>query len=160
MPIRRSIRALLCAIPLLIAAAACDDMSGPAGPRIEETEFAPTLGIDLAASTRSPTGLYYRDLQVGTGAGAPAGTAVEVFYTLWLANGTRVETNVGGNTLPFVTGTPGTIAGFDEGVRGMRVGGRRQLIIPPKLGYAGQRKPGIPPHSILIFEVQLVSARS
>ncbi len=122
-------------------------------PTIEDTNFAPSLGVDLAASTRKPSGLYYRDITVGAGAILPdtGVRSVNVTYSGALRNATVFDAG----TATFSVGNGGLIAGFDEGLRGMRVGGRRQLIIPPNLGYGSIRFGSIPANSILVFDVTL-----
>lgn len=153
---RRILLALCCVLPLL--AAACD--SSPTAPSIERTTFAPELGVDIAAMTKSPSGLYYRDLAVGNGAVVTAGRTVSVHYRLWLPSGQLIDANQPPSApFDFVVGGGKLIPGFDEGVRGMRVGGRRQLVIPPSLGYGSQPQPGLPGNSILVFEVEVVDAR-
>jgi FKBP-type peptidyl-prolyl cis-trans isomerase FkpA len=148
------IRALLPVFALVLLASCMAD--NPFAPDIETTNFDPSLGVDLAASTKTASGLYYRDLTVGGGAQVPAaaGTSVTVSYGGYLRNGTLFDA---GDLPPFTTGTGAVIEGFDEGVRGMKVGGRRQLIIPPSLGYGDQRVGSIPPNSILVFVVDLTS---
>lgn len=123
-------------------------------PKIEETNFAAALEVNLAASTKTASGLYYRDLIVGTGATVPADTnkSVTVGYAGYLRNGTSFDAGTLG---PFTLGTGAVIPGFDEGIRGMKVGGRRQLIIPPALGYGSERVGSIPANSILVFVVDL-----
>jgi len=145
--------------PVLVAlavvfAAACS--VAPFEPDIENTNFAPALGVDLAASTKTASGLWYRDLTVGGGALVPddTGTSVTVRYTGYLRNGVQFDA---GTLPPFVTGAGTVVEGFDQGVRGMRVGGRRQLIIPPSLGYGNASSGSIPPNSILVFVVDLLS---
>jgi FKBP-type peptidyl-prolyl cis-trans isomerase len=115
------------------------------------------LGVDIGASTQLPSGLIVRDLQVGDGAEAVSGSRVAVLYTGWLTDGTRFDGNQpAGPTLPFTIGAQEVIPGWDEGVAGMRVGGRRQLIIPPELGYGPYGSGPIPPNATLVFEVELV----
>ena len=82
-----------------------------------------------------------------------------VHYTLWLPNGQQVDTNVGGPVFPFIVGRGMVILGFDEGVRGMKKGGQRQLIIPPNLGYGRSPRPGIPGNSILVFNILVDSIK-
>lgn len=109
------------------------------------------------------TGLQYRDVKVGAGETAEAGNEVEVHYTGWLyvdgQKGTRFDSSRDRNELfKFPLGGGRVIAGWDEGVQGMKVGGIRELIIPPRLGY-GTRGAGtvIPPNATLFFEVELVN---
>lgn len=155
---RRILATLALALPLL--AAACGDSStGSSAPTIEETEFASSLNVDLENSVRTSSGLYYRDLTVGTGATATAGKTASVYYWLYLANGQRLQTNEGSSPLPFRLGSGGVIAGFDEGVTGMKVGGRRQLIIPPSLGYGRSGSGPVPGNAIIVFEVQLTNVQ-
>ena len=148
---------LLCA--LLLPLAACDSSSGPEPPEIEETAFADSLGVDLAAMTETPSGLYVRDLEVGSGEAIEAGEQASVHYTGWLPDGTRFDAR--GPEKPPITfplRPGGVIRGWVEGLPGMRVGGTRQLVIPPSLAYGGieQGAGKIPPYSILVFEVTLV----
>lgn len=109
--------------------------------------------------TVTGTGLYWRDLTVGSGTTATIGRQVGVIYTGWLVNGTQFDSNVGRALLSFRVGLGEVVPGFDEGVRGMAVGGERQLIIPPSLGYGRSGNGPIPPNAILVFRVQLVSAQ-
>jgi FKBP-type peptidyl-prolyl cis-trans isomerase len=127
----------------------------PTGPRIETTPFAPGLGVDLDASTRTASGLYYRDITIGTGTLASVGSDVVVGYSGALPNGFVFDP--GDDPIDFIIGAGGLVAGFEEGTVGMRVGGKRQLIIPPHLGFGSQPRQGIPPNSILVFTIELLS---
>jgi FKBP-type peptidyl-prolyl cis-trans isomerase len=152
----RRLRSLLL-IPALIVPA-CTNADEVFVPNIGSSNFAAALGVDLANSTQTSSGLWYRDISVGAGALVPAtgGTRVTLQYTGWLRNG--IEFDEG--TFTFTTGTVGAgsaISGMDEGVRGMRVGGVRQLIIPPDLAYGQDGTIGIPGQSILVFQVTLLS---
>jgi FKBP-type peptidyl-prolyl cis-trans isomerase FkpA len=104
------------------------------------------------------SGLQYIDLIVGTGATAQAGQTVTVHYTGWLENGKKFDSSVDrGQPFSFPLGAGRVIKGWDEGVQGMKVGGKRKLIIPSNLGYGGRGAGGvIPPNATLIFEVQLL----
>jgi peptidylprolyl isomerase len=118
--------------------------------------YAAQLGIDLTAMTRMPSGLYWQDVATGDGALAEAGRTVRVLYNCFLPDGTRFD----GTTdvpLAFALGRGAVIAGWDEGIVGMRVGGRRRLVVPPALGYGSEaRADRIPPNSTLVFDIQLV----
>lgn len=113
-----------------------------------------------ANAVTTASGLKYEDLQVGTGATAKSGDSVTVNYTGWLENGTKFDSSIDRKqTFDFTVGTGGVIAGWDEGVQGMLVGGTRLLVIPPNLGYGSTANGPIPANSTLIFEVQLVAIK-
>ena len=106
----------------------------------------------------TPSGLIVEDINIGEGAAAAAGQKVTVHYTGWLTNGAKFDSSKDRND-PFVFPLGGgrVIKGWDEGVQGMKVGGKRKLTIPPVLGY-GARGAGsvIPPNATLVFEVELL----
>ena len=108
------------------------------------------------------SGLRYTDLEVGQGDQAQSGQTAVVHYTGWLTDGTKFDSSKGrGEPFSFPLGQGRVIRGWDEGVAGMRVGGRRVLVIPPDLGY-GHRGAGggvIPPNATLKFEVELLELR-
>jgi FKBP-type peptidyl-prolyl cis-trans isomerase len=114
----------------------------------------------MAAMTKTPSGLAYRDLKVGTGATATAGKTVSVHYTGWLPNGTKFDSSRDRNQpFEFALGAGQVIRGWDEGVAGMKVGGRRQLVIPPDLAYGPQGSDPIPPNATLVFDVELLGVK-
>jgi FKBP-type peptidyl-prolyl cis-trans isomerase len=111
--------------------------------------------------TKTADGLEYWDIKEGTGATAQKGQTVKVHYTGWLTNGKKFDSSVDhGQPFSFRLGAGEVIKGWDEGVAGMKIGGKRQLRIPPELGY-GQRgyPPVIPENSTLIFDVELLGVQ-
>lgn len=109
--------------------------------------------------TKTPSGLEYWDIRIGTGEVAKEGSHVRVHYTGWLTNGKKFDSSVdAGKPFDFTIGNGEVIKGWEEGVTGMRVGGKRQLRIPPNLGYGAQGTPGgpIPPNATLIFDIKLL----
>jgi FKBP-type peptidyl-prolyl cis-trans isomerase len=103
--------------------------------------------------TRTSSGLYYEDIEAGTGEPTAAGQDVQVAYAGWLKDGTEFDRGQFG----FRLGAGQVVPGFDEGVAGMRVGGTRRIIIPPDLGYGARGSGPIPPNSILVFRIELLS---
>jgi len=98
--------------------------------------FAADLGVDTTKMTTLPSGLRYQDVTQGQGAEAVAGRSVTVHYTGWLPDGKKFDSSRDhGQPFTFALGAGQVIAGWDQGVEGMRVGGRRKLVIPPDLGY-------------------------
>ena len=138
---------------LPLALAAClegTDYSTNVVPPIEQTTFASTLNVDLSKSTKSVTGLYTRDLTVGTGAVATTTSNVTVYYAGYFPNGQLFDSRSSPSNPFGVQLGPNTnvIKGWNEGVVGMKVGGIRQLVIPPELAYGD---------AVLVFTVELVS---
>lgn len=117
--------------------------------------------VDEADYITTENGLKYYDLTVGTGESPKVGQTVVVHYTGWLTDGTQFDSSVDrGEPFSFVLGAGNVIPGWDEGVASMKVGGKRQLVIPPELGYGEQGAGGsIPPGATLIFEVELLEIK-
>jgi len=105
------------------------------------------------------SGLKYEDLVTGEGEPAQAGQRVRVHYTGWLTDGAKFDSSLDRNDpFVFMLGRGQVIRGWDLGVEGMRVGGKRRLTIPPQLGYGRQGAGGvIPPNATLIFDVELLA---
>ena len=161
--------------PSATASAVADTIAPTAVPTSTQVQAPPTStstpvadstpsGVsEVSASepTTTPSGLQYTDLVVGTGAVASAGMTAVVHYTGWLLDGTKFDSSVDrGQPFEFPLGAGRVIKGWDEGVAGMNVGGKRELIIPPELAYgslgAGEL---IPPNATLKFEVELLDLK-
>ena len=118
---------------------------------------------DKNGGSVTPSGLGIKDEVVGTGAEAVAGKMVTVNYTGTLSDGKKFDSSYDhGQPFSFVLGAGQVIQGWDEGVAGMKIGGKRMLTIPPELGYGNQNVGGglIPPNSTLIFEVELMDVKA
>jgi FKBP-type peptidyl-prolyl cis-trans isomerase FkpA len=138
----------------VLGVAGCGDEGSPTTP--EDVTFASSLRVDLAQMTRLPSGVYIRTLEAGAGtATVTASNTVILDYTLWLPNGTLLQGPARLDPYP----ATGFVPGFNEGILGLKVSERRRLILPSELAY-GANPPegsGIPKHSVLVFEVRLVS---
>jgi peptidylprolyl isomerase len=122
-------------------------------------QFAPSLGVDLAAMNRSESGLYTQDLVLGAGAEATFGRGIVVHYSGWMPDGTLFSTTQGEARGVGFTLNTGLIKGWQEGLVGMKEGGKRRLVIPSSLAYGETGKGSIPPYTVLIFDVELLSLR-
>jgi FKBP-type peptidyl-prolyl cis-trans isomerase FkpA len=111
------------------------------------------------AEITTASGLIYEDTVVGDGAEAKAGDHVVVHYTGWLTDGKKFDSSKDRNDpFDFPLAQRHVIAGWDEGVQGMKIGGTRKLTIPPQLGYGARGAGGvIPPNATLVFEVELLA---
>ncbi len=144
--------------------AGCGEKSEPPKEMAQAEASAPSSFPGVATSAQpesTASGLKYIDLVVGSGAVAEAGKAVVVHYTGYLTNGMKVDSSVDRDqAYPFRLGQAEVIKGWDEGIAGMKVGGKRKLIIPPQLGY-GERGAGgvIPPNAELIFDIELLDVK-
>jgi peptidylprolyl isomerase len=144
------IRFACAALALAIAAAV---------PAVERADAAANQVIEM------PNGLKYTDTKTGDGATATSGNKVSVHYTGWLYNngakGAKFDSSVDrGQPFQFTLGAHQVIAGWDAGVAGMKVGGKRTLIIPPELGYGARGAGGvIPPNATLMFDVELLEVQ-
>jgi FKBP-type peptidyl-prolyl cis-trans isomerase FkpA len=130
----------------------------PDAPATGGGGFAAELGVDTTALTRTSSGLRYQEVVVGSGEEAKPGRTAVVHYTGWLPDGKKFDSSRDrGEPFSFPLGGGQVIAGWDEGVAGMKVGGRRKLVIPSELGYGAQgAPPDIPPNSTLVFDVELL----
>jgi FKBP-type peptidyl-prolyl cis-trans isomerase len=128
-----------------LAGASCRKTQEPSAPRPVAADPAPVLKID--------------ELRVGDGPVATRGKIVKVHYTGYLPDGSRFDSTVDRKPLQFQLGEGTVLKGWDLGVQGMKVGGKRKLTIPPALAF-GERTVGqIKPHTTLVFDVELVSVQ-
>jgi FKBP-type peptidyl-prolyl cis-trans isomerase len=120
--------------------------------------FAAALGVDTASMTKAPAGFWYTDIAAGQGDVAEPGRTVRVHYTGWLPNGKKFDSSRDrGEPFAFTLGAGQVITGWDEGVKGMKVGGRRKLVLPPAMAYGeAGAPPDIPPGSTLVFDVEVL----
>jgi peptidylprolyl isomerase len=127
---------------------------------INQQEPAASPAAAMGNVTTTPDGLQIQDITVGTGVEAKSGDTITVNYLGTLTNGTKFDSSYDRNQ-PFTTqiGVGQVIKGWDEGMVGMKVGGKRKLTIPASLGYGSQDMGSIPPNSTLIFEVELLSVK-
>ncbi len=127
----------------------------------QASSSAESTASPLAAATSVlPSGLKIEDIQVGTGAEVKSGDTVTINYKGTLTNGTKFDSSYDRGT-PFTTqiGVGQVIKGWDVGVVGMKVGGKRRLTIPPDLAYGSRDIPGIPANSTLIFDLELLAVK-
>jgi len=145
--------AVLASSIVVIPLAACSEAT-PFEPQvIETTTFFAGLGIDLAAMTKLPSGVYILDDSVGTGALLADGDSVQIDHSGWLSNGYQFSGGVFRSLYP-----TSFIDGFSIGLEGMAEGGQRLMIIPPDLAYGDAGSGVIPRGAILVFEVELLDA--
>lgn len=151
-------------VVLVLAVAAALTLPGcgtpPAPDLNDEAQTAPP-STQAPTTTEEVTELKIEDVEVGTGAEAKSGNTVNVHYTGWLTDGTKFDSSVDrGQPFSFTLGQGMVIKGWDQGVAGMKVGGKRKLTIPPELGYGAAGAGGvIPPNAVLVFDVELLDVK-
>lgn len=151
-------------VTVVLSLAACSKPAStlptdPANQVIATATFDTSLHVDLKASTQTPSGLYYRDVVVGTGPVAAPLDTVAAGYSGALTDGKQFDASPPGQPYVFILGTHSVVAGWDEGIAGMHVGGKRQLIIPASLGYGPGGRAPIPPNGLMVFTVELVAKK-
>lgn len=157
--------AVLAGIAAVAILAACKNPAGTPTNVVTNplgATYDPALGIRIADYQVTTNGAYTYDSIIGGGAIANAGKLVKLRYIGYLANGVIFDKNTNVATdsvLTFTIGSGSVIQGFDEGLIGMRQGGKRMIIIPPTLGYGSTARAGIPANSILIFNISLTSVQ-
>jgi peptidylprolyl isomerase len=162
------------AVALAVAVTGCQQPQGGASATSGTTSSTSTTSTSTSTTSTTqttatsdgaaskeitmPNGLKYVDLKVGDGAIAESGQSATVHYTGWLTDGTKFDSSLdAGKPFTFRLGAGQVIRGWDEGVKGMRVGGKRKLTIPPDLGYGARGAGGvIPPNATLVFDVELL----
>ena len=136
---------------LMLGLVACEEGSDPVCTAFENDEFAARLDIDVALFNQTDIGVCYEDDVLGAGSRAAGGDTVAVSYAGWLTNGFNFDAGSFGFTL----NSGQVIPGFNDGVKGMRVGGRRTIIIPSQLAYGASGSGSIPPNATLVFQIDL-----
>jgi peptidylprolyl isomerase len=126
-----------------------------------DKDAPPGQSVAADGTVTTASGLKYIDLVEGTGASPKPSQTVIVHYTGTLEDGTRFDSSLDrGQPVPFPIGVGSVIRGWDEGLMTMKVGGKRKLIVPSRLGYgAAGRPPKIPPNATLIFEIELLGIK-
>ncbi len=158
-----------------LAAAGCGGGEGPAEPEppaIEKLVFAPELGVEIARMTRLPSGLYIRDLELGEGTRAQQQVGVRFNFQGWLHDGVPVDRGVYpanrfqpgailgvDGEIYYLLGSGQTIAAWDLGLDGMRPGGVRQLVAPPRLAFGAIGSPDgrVPGNAVLVYRMEMIA---
>jgi FKBP-type peptidyl-prolyl cis-trans isomerase len=147
----------LAAVVAAIGCTSSEPADRPSNPATDS--YASSLGINTSQFTKLTNDILYRDLTVGTGTVAAPGMTIRVTYTGWLPNGNEFDSNEGDPPLQFTLGTGLVVQGWDEGIVGMRAGGKRRLLIGSAAGYGRTGKGDIPPNTTMVFDVTLMSAQ-
>ena len=141
-------------VAAFVVASCGDDPISPKDPT--ELTFAAALNVDLDLMTKTASGLYYQDLEEGTGDVVAAGDSVTVDYEGWLHTGVKFDSSVDRCT-PSSFSLNGVIGGWQEGIPGMKVGGKRKLVIPWDLAYGKAGYGPIPGYATLVFDVEVLA---
>ena len=147
------------ALALALAASALSAVGcATAAPDLAELSYAPELKVDLEGMTLTPAGVYFQDISVGVGREVREGDQVTIHYMGWFVDGELFDSSLAsGEAIGFTIGEGVVIEGWEVGLKGMREGGRRRLVVPSNLAYGSRGIPGaIPGNATLVFEVQLL----
>jgi hypothetical protein len=117
----------------------------------EMVNYAADLQVDMAGMAKLPEGVFWIDLESGSGEPAVVGDSVEIGYRGWLSNGTIVDSGV----VSIRIGESTVVPGLELGLPGMKPGGKRKLVLPPGLAYGGDGRDDIPPYAVLVYDVVL-----
>lgn len=144
----------------LVGCSSKGDASSSAGEATSKTASPSTNSGESDNGMTQASELLIEDITVGTGAEATAGRLATVHYTGWLTNGVQFDSSLSRNKpYQFIVGAGDVIAGWDQGVAGMKVGGKRKLTIPAELAYGNRAVGAIPAGSTLVFEVELLEVQ-
>ena len=151
----------LFAATLLLSSIACGGEESAPGDQLPAQyrvadRYVRSLGVDLDSMTMRYNGLYVRDLVVGEGSRVDSGDVATVHYTGWLPDGEEFDSSRERSPFEVAVGYGRVIQGWDQGLVGMREGGRRLLVIPPALGYGTSGRGSIPGNATLVFDVELL----
>ena len=158
---RRAVR-LLTFLAMSAMAAGCATPRLPPGPDVEPEDavYADELDVDFSRMERTSGGLWVEVVTEGVGRQAVRGREAVIHFVGFLPDGTVIDSSLNGEPYAFELGSGEVIRGWNEGILGMKVGGRRRLVVRPTLGYGGRGKPPlVPPRTILVFDIQLMDVR-
>ena len=147
---------------VLTVLVACSETPTGVVDVVAETEFAASLGIDLATMQRRSSGVYFKDIVEGSGDEAAFGLAITVLLTGWLPDGTQFQMG----EITFLMGNNTVVSGIEDGILNTRVGGKRLMVVPPKRAYGGlglfdaQGNQLVPPDSVVVYEVVVLGVTS
>jgi peptidylprolyl isomerase len=139
-----------------VSACAAQPVAAPPPTPIEQTLFAVEAEVDLAQMTRHERGFYFQDIVVGDGRQAQPGQTVHIAYVVRVPNGNEVDRAEPERPLMFKLGERQSIPALEATLRSMKVGGVRQLVIPPDLAYGPRGRGKVPPNATLVMIVRLV----
>ncbi len=121
--------------------------------------YHPDLHVDITEMRRRASGLWLQDLIPGEGDTATRGSTVRIRYTGWLHDGTLFESNATAEPFEFRLGVGEMLEGWDEGIVGMRRGGKRKLVIPYQMAYGEAGEGEVPPFAVLVYDIELIDFR-